>query len=323
MTVPQASDLSFVGIARETVFGTAVAPTAYIVVKEVKPKDKLTLLPDKGMRGSMVETYDETAGAIWAELEISGDCYPDTVPWFLTGLLGDLTTTGASAPFTHVNAVLNTGTGQPPSYTITDFYAITARQYAGFKVSEVSFKFSGDGLLEWSVKGLALASTTSSAPTPSWTAVGPLPGWIGAVSIAGSASAILIDGEFAIKRPVTPINTVDGTQAPYALWSGPVSCSGKMTLVMETDAQLTNYLTNAKPALDFNFAQGAGASATQVLLHTSKAAYTDAEISRGKDWMELSVNWEGLANTTDAGASGGYSPCKTTVKNAVAAGTYK
>jgi hypothetical protein len=321
--MPNASDLSFVGIFKETVFGTAGAPTAYIVVKEVKPKDKLTLLPDKGMRGSMVEVYDETTGAIWSELEISGDCYPDTIPWFLTAVLGDLGTTGASAPFTHTNAVLNSGTGQPPSYTITDFYAVNTRQYAGFKASEVSFKFSGDGLLEWSVKGLALASTTSSAPTPSWTSVAPIAAWTGAVTIGGSVSAILIDGEFTIKRPVTPINTVDGTQAPYALWSGPVSVDGKMTLVMETDAQLTNYLTNAKPSLDFNFQQGAGASATQVKLHTSKAAYSDAEISRGKDWVELSVNYEGLANTTDAGGSGGYSPCKTTVQNAVASGTYK
>ncbi|MFI1520647.1 phage tail tube protein [Kitasatospora cineracea] len=322
--MPLASARSFAGIAKETVFGTAVAATAFIPVTDIKPKDKLTLLDDKGYRGSMVDVYDKISGPIWAELDMSGDVFPDTIGWLATGILGDLATTGASAPFTHTAAVLNTGTGQPPSYTVTDYYGSTgARQYAGFKVSELGFKFSGDGLLQYSAKGLALASATAAAPVPSFTAVTPMAGWTGAVQIAGVSSTLLMDGEFTIKRPVTALSTADGTQAPYALWSGPVAVSGKMTLVMEDDAQLTNYLTNAKPALDFNFAQGAGSSAVQVKLHASKCAYSDAEISRGKDYIELSVSYEGLANTTDVGASGGYSPCKVTIQNAIAAGTYK
>lgn len=321
--MPQASARSFFGIAKETTFGTAVAATAFLPVTDIKPKDKLTLLPDKGMRGSMVEVYDEITGPIWAELEIGGDVFPDTIGWPVVGVLGDLTTTGASAPFTHAAAVLNTGTGQPPSYTGSDYYAITTRQYAGMKFSEVGFKFSGDGLLEYSAKATCLASATAANPTPSFTAVTPQAAWTGAVTIGGSASLLLIDGECAIKRPVTVIHTADGTQAPYALWSGPVSVSGKMTLVMEDDAQLTNYLTNAKPSLDFNFAQGAGAAATQVKLHMTKVAYSEAEISRGKDYIELSVSYDALANTTDVGASAGYSPIKVTLQNAIASGTYK
>ncbi|MFJ8437674.1 phage tail tube protein [Kitasatospora griseola] len=321
--MPQPTERSFAGIAKETTFGTAVAATAFIPVTDIKPKDKLTLLDDKGYRGSMVEVYDKISGPLWAELEFGGDVFPDTIGWAVTGILGDLTTTGASAPFTHAAAVLNTGTAQPPSYTFTDYYAITARQYAGLKFSELGFKFSGDGLLQYSAKGLALASAAASAPVPSFTSGAPIAGWTGAVQIAGVSSLLLLDGEFTVKRPVTALNTADGSQAPYALWSGPVSVAGKMTLIMEDDAQLTNYLTNAKPALDFNFSQGAGASAVQVKLHASKCAYSDAEISRGKDYIELSVTYEALANATDAGTSGGYSPCKITLQNAVTSGTYK
>jgi hypothetical protein len=101
-----------------------------------------------------------------------------------------------------------------------------------------------------------------------------------------------------------------------------VSASGKLTLVMEDDTQYLNYLNNSKPSLDINFSQGAGAAAVQVKLHMTKAAYTAAEISRGKDYIELSVDFDALANTTDAGASGGYSPIKVTLQNAVAASTY-
>ena len=39
---------SFLGIAKETTFGTPVAATAFIPVKTMTPKDNLTLLPDAG-----------------------------------------------------------------------------------------------------------------------------------------------------------------------------------------------------------------------------------------------------------------------------------
>lgn len=320
--MPQPTFRSFLGIAKETVFGTPVAATAYIPVKTMSPKDNLTLLDDQGMRGSMVDVYDKIAGPIFAEYGFDGDVFPDTIGWPVAGILGDLTTTGASAPYTHAASVLNTGTGQPPSYTLSDYYTIATRQFAGAKFNELGFKFSGDGLLNYSAKVTSLASATATAPTPSYTAVTPLAGWVGAVKIGGTASAFIVDGECTIKRNVTVINTSDGSQAPYALWSGPVSASGKLTLVMEDDTQYLNYVNNSKPSLDINFQQGAGAAAVQVQLHMTKAAFSGAEINRGKDYLELSVDYEALANTTDAGTSGGYSPIKVTLQNAVTSGTY-
>lgn len=320
--MPQPTFRSFLGIAKEVTFGTSVPATAFIPVKTLSPSDKLTLLDDQGMRGSMVDVYDKIAGPVYSEYGWDGDVFPDTIGWALAGVLGDLTTTGAAAPFTHAFSTLNSGTGQPPSYTLSDYYTISTRQFAGIKVSELGFKFSGDGLLSYSAKATGLASATTTEPTPSYTAVPPLAGWTGAVSIGGSSAAFVVDGECTIKRPVTVINTSDGSQAPYALWSGPVSASGKLTLVMEDDTQYLNYLNNSKPSLDVNFSQGAGAAAVQVKLHMTKAAFSGAEISRGKDYIELSVDYDALANTTDAGTSGGYSPIKATLQNAVASGTY-
>lgn len=320
--MPQPTFRSFLGIAKETAFGTAVPATAFIPVKTMSPKDNVMLLDDQGMRGSMVDTYDKIAGPVFAEYGFDGDVFPDTIGWALAGVLGDVVTTGASAPYTHAVSTLNTGTGQPPSYTVSDYYTIATRQFPGLKFSELGLKFSGDGLLNYSAKATSLASVPTTAPTPSYTDVPPLAGWTGAVTIGGSAATFVVDGECTIKRDVTVIHTSDGTQAPYALWSGPVSASGKLTLVMEDDTQYLNYLNNSKPSLDINFSQGAGASAVQVKLHMTKASYSAAEISRGKDYIELSVDYDALANTTDAGASAGYSPIKATLQNTIATGTY-
>jgi hypothetical protein len=321
--MPKSSLLSFLGIAKEATFGTAVPPTAFIPVTNVTPKDSVTLLEDKGWRGSMVETYNKIAGPVTATLDFDGDVFPDTLGWMVTGILGDLTTTGASAPFTHAAAVLNSGTGQLPSYTLTDTYSVATRAYAGAKFSELSLKFNADGLLTYSAKATTFGSVTATLPTASFTGVQVQPGWVGVAQIGGVSQTGVLDAEVSIKRPVSIMNTVDGTQAPTNLWSGPVTVDGKMTLIMEDDSQLTNYLTQVQPSLDFNFSQGAGAAATQVKLHMTKVAYSAADISRGKDYVEIPITFEALANSTDIGASGGFSPVKVTIQNAVTSGTYK
>lgn len=318
------TDLSVLGIAKETTFGTPVAATSFIPITGAPtPKDVVKFLQDKGMRGAMTDVYDQIAGIKSSTFDFAGDVFPDTFGFMLTGVLGDLTTTGASAPFTHAVSLLNSGDGQPPSYTITDYYAVNTRQYPGAKFNEVDFKFAADGMLTYSAKATALVSVPTTVPTASYTAVQPMAAWTGVVSIGGSAVHTVMDGNVNIKRPVAIIPTVDGSQAPHALWSGPLGVSGKLTLVMEDETQLTNYLMNTQPALDITFSTGAGASAVQVKFHMTQVMYQTADIGRGKEFIELAVAFTAKANSTDVGASGGYSPIKATLQNALVAGTYK
>ncbi|MFJ9616706.1 phage tail tube protein [Streptomyces noursei] len=320
--MPHSSNLSFLGIAKEATLGTPVAATAFIPVEKPTPKDVLTLLQDKGLRGSMVEVYNEISGPKHSTFDFGGDVFPDTIGWMLAGTLGDLVTTGASAPYTHAVAVLNTSDGQPKSYTLTDYYATGTRQYAGAKFSELVFKFNGDSMLTYSAKATAFASATTTVPTPSFTAIPPIAAWTGVVQIGGTTVSTVLDGEVTIKRPVTVIQPVAGSQNPANLWSGPVSVDGKLTLVMEDDTQLTNYLNNSQPSLDINFAAGSGTTAIQVKLHMTNVVYSAADIGRGKDYVELAVAFNARANTTDIGTSGGYSPIKATIQNAITSGTY-
>lgn len=316
------SNLSFMGISKEAQLGTPVPASAFIPVDKPTPKDSLTLLQDKGLRGSMVDVYNEVAGPKHSTFDFGGSVFPDTIGWLLAGVLGDVTTTGASAPFTHAMAVLNSGQGQPKSYTLTDYYATGTRQYPGAKFSELGFKFNGDSMLTYSAKATAFPSVTTTVPTPSFTSVPPIAAWIGAVSIAGTPVTTVLDGEVTIKRPVTVIQPVAGSQNPGNIWSGPVAVDGKITLVMEDDSALTSYLNASQPSLDINFASGTGASATQVQLHMTNVIYSAADIGRGKDFVEIAVTFSARANTTDIGASGGYSPIKATIQNAITSGTY-
>jgi hypothetical protein len=271
----------------------------------------------------MTETYAEIQTVKHSTFDFGGDVFADTFGFVLTGILGDLTTTGASAPYTHAISLLNTGDGQPPSYTLTDNYSVNTRQYPGAKFSDVDVKFSADGLLTYTAKTVALPSVTTTAPTASYTAVAPVASWTGTVTIGGTSSLSVMDGNITFKRAVSVIDTVDASQAPHALWTGPLTVSGKLTLVMEDETQLTNYLTNTQPSLDVTFQTGAGAALQSVKFHMSQVAYQSADISRGKDYVELPIAFNAVANTTDIGASSGYSPIKCTLQNAIVAGTYK
>jgi hypothetical protein len=326
-----ARNKSFIGINKETAHAAGVAPTpaapaasgGYIPVTSITPFDNIKYLEDKNWRGSMVEDYGIVQGNIYSEFEFGGDVFADTIGWPVAGVLGDVTTTGSAAPYTHAIALKNSGNGQTTSYTITDYNGVNARRFAGLQFHEIDFKFNADALLTYTAKGSGFQSDTSGTTSGnSYSAVVPTASWTGTTTIGGTTKLILEEGNCLISRPVNPIWTIDANQSPYQLFQGPVSVSGSLTFVVEDDTQLQNYLSNSQPSLQINFTTGSGATATQVQLNMTKCAFVVAKIDRGSDYVQLKVDYKAIGNATDVGASAGYSPIKVTLQNAIAASVY-
>jgi Phage tail tube protein len=329
MTV-QNTARSYLGIAKETTKGTPVAPTDFIPVAstKMKPVDVIgELLASDMAQGSLVKNYAYVQGRSNSTYDFGGPVYPDTIGYVLGGVLGSVTTTGSTAPYTHVISLKNaTSTGadaQPTAFTLTDFYAANVRAYPGIQFSDFSMKFTADGMLDYDAKGTGWSSQTASTPTPSFSTVLPTPVWLGTVSIGGTTISNAVDGNIDMMRPVTPIFGLANTKDPYQVFLGALETKGKVKFVMENDTELTRYLTNTQPALTFNWSQGTGASATQISFTVTKGAYTAAMIDRSKDFVEIDVEINAIANTTDAGSSGGYSNIKWTLQNAKPSGTYQ
>jgi hypothetical protein len=324
----QNSVRSYLGIAKEVTKGTAVTPTDFLPVmaSSLKPVDVIDPLYDKGLRGSMVENYNYVPGRTRSTYDFGGAVFADTVGYALAGLLGDVATVGASAPYTHTISLKNSSVAaadaQPISYTLTDFYAAAVRAYPGCQFSDFTLKFNADGMLEYDTKVTGWASAAAATPTPSFSTVLPTQVWQGAVTIGGSTITNSVSGEISMKRPVTPVYGISTTQNPYNVFLGALEVTGKITFVMEADTELTRYLTNTQPAIVLNWSYGAGAAAVQIQATLTKGAYVAAAIDRGQDMVQISVDINGQGNTTDAGASGGYAPIKWVLKNAKASGTY-
>ena len=324
----QASVRSYLGVAKEVTKGTAVVPTDFIPVmaSSLKPVDIIDPLYDEGLRGSNVKNYNYIPGRTRSTIDFGGTAFPDTIGYALAGVLGDVATTGASAPFTHTmsleNSAVAAADAQPLSYTFTDFYAAAVRAYSGVQMHDFTLKFNADGMLEYDAKGTGFASAAAATPTPSFSTILPTPVWRGSVSIASTTITNAISGEIAMKRPVTPIYGISTIQNPYSVFVGPLEVTGKITFVMEADTELTRFLTNTQPALVFNWAYGTAAAAVQIQATLTKGAYTAASIDRGSDFVQISVDINGQGNTTDQGASLGFSPIKWVLQNAKASGTY-
>lgn len=324
----QQSVRSYLGIAKEATKGTAVAPTDFIPVAKdsLKPQDIVDPLYDTGLRGSNVLNYAYIQGRTRSTVDFGGAVFADTVGYGIAGLLGSVATTGASAPFTHTISLKNSLTSdvdvQPISYTLTDFYAVDVRSYPGCQFSDFSLKFNADGMLEYDTKTTGWASSLVADPTPTFSTILPTPVWRGTVSIGGASVATAMSGNIDMSRPVTPVYGISNTQNPYQVFLGPLEVTGKITFLMETDAELTRFLNNTQPAIVLNWSYGTGASLVQIQATISKGAYTAAMIERGEDFVQVSIDLNGQSTTTDAGSTGGYAPIKWVLQNAKASGTY-
>jgi hypothetical protein len=86
-----------------------------------------------------------------------------------------------------------------------------------------------------------------------------------------------------------------------------------MTLIYNDDTFLTPMLNGTATAIDVTYTNGADS----LNLHCTNGLFTKAPVSRGGNgWMEISVDFTGVANTTDANTAGtGYSPIKATLIN--------
>ena len=322
MTLAQPSVRSYLGVAKEVTKGTPVAATAFIPINKdsFKPVDIIGPLYDEGLRGSMVQTYGYIQGRRHTEIDLGGLAYADTIGWILQSVLGADNVTGSTAPYTHAISLKNatSGDAQPDSLTITDYYAAGTRYYPGCQFHDFTLTFNADGQLEYTTKATGFPSTTTSAPTPSFSTVTATPVWTGTVTIAGSAKAYTQSGTLTMSRKIDPIFGISNTQAPYQVFVGALQVTGKLTFVMENDDELTRFLTNTQPSLVFNFSQGSSTTATEIQFTVSKGAYTTGAIERTQDHVQVTVDITAIANTSDAGASSGYAPIKWELKNAVA-----
>jgi len=217
----------------------------------------------------------------------------------------------------HTWSLLNnvTGTDQPPSITITDFNGEEWRQLSASQLDKLSFTIVPDKQTSVAVTWFANPSITPSSPSTSFSTARMAPGWTTQVSLGGSQITYVESFSLDLARGVKPIPAFQGTEGYYQYFAGPITATGKMTIIEQSGSPLLNdYLNGTEQALDVSFFDRKSGYGCR--LHCSNADFTTGAITRSKEWVEVELDVQLLPTTTDATA-GGVSPINISIGNAV------
>ena len=332
MTVnaPFLSANGWLGLITEVTRGTTPGSgtVAYIPTMDPKLTPNLTWLNDPSFRGSPVENYDQVPATRHDEIEFKTYLYNDTFPYILRGLLGSTHTTAGSGPYTHTIGLLSAPTtgSQPPSYSICLFDAADYYIVSGSQADSVELSFGASAAVEATVKykGNPWTTPTTAAPapftSPSFSSIVLAPAWDTTISIAGSQSYAVQDGKLTISRKTEPIFT-EGQQGPNPVFAGTCEVSGSLTLVVNSNADpfstssTPTALVRNQQATVLTFNDPNSAVVTSLAITMSKTQFQKPQRSQGKSFVEISVDFVAVANSTDA--ISGYAPLKTVTTNSV------
>lgn len=247
------------------------------------------------------------------------------------------------APYTSAFSVNNFGQataavpyqqGQPPTHTITHYQGVSptygARVFPGACCSELNIEFNAETeLLKWDSKWVAWPSVLAGAAvTSAPSSVTPIASWRGKFGFAGPATGgtqvtAIPSGKFMLKRQVEPDFTVQGTQAPYIIQRGPLDLTGTYEIIAADESHYNYMINNTQPQIQFVLDNGlSGVNDITITYDIQQSAINQAKMDSSKANIRYQMAFESIANTTNAGGTGGGSPCKVTVKNGVPANVY-
>lgn len=314
MTTALSSYSSFTGYAKETTYGTGVTVTAFPPSTGIQFEDVMNYTSDSAMRGSRVDSYNQVPTQGWGTFNYGGPIFMDTIGGPLKGIFGAEDLSGAG-PYVHKFGVLNSGTFQPPSYTLVDYVGngANALQYPGAIYSQVDITLDPAGLLTSTQQGLCQHSAVIAKPSQSFSAKSALAGYTGAISIGGSVNTSVLSGTVTLTQQTNAIPVINNSSPP--IWAGSVGVSGTLTILYIDDTIRLDMRNGTQVALDITYTSGADS----LNLHATDTLFTANPIQRDNNgYMTQAVAFTAVANTTDiATAGGGYSPLAATLTNTV------
>lgn len=227
-----------------------------------------------------------------------------------------------SGSYTHRFNILNSGTGQPPTHTATDFTGLTAtvgaRSYPSLCVSQLDFTGNAEALFMGKVTGNSWISTpAATTPVAATNYVVPIPSWVTNITIGTSAIYDIGQWAVSIKRQLQVYWTNQGFQNPYIIARGTLDATGTLNFSVAYDeTALLQFLNNTQPSVLIQVDNGlAGLSHIQYNFVFNQAAFIKSKIVRSAVLVGYDDDITAVANSTNSGGSGGVGPITVIVKN--------
>ena len=218
-------------------------------------------------------------------------------------------------PYTHKWAILNSGNGQPPTHTITDWTGLTptvgARAYTSACVSQLDFTGNAEQLLMQKVSGNSwLSQPAQSTPTNTTSFVVPVANWRSTVQIGGVQNNSFGEWTVSIKRMLQVYWTAQSAQSPFVIARGGLAITAGINQGVATDETMLNYLLAGAPlSLQFQVTNGlTGISELSLTINMTRAVEVKSKPTRNAVLIGYDSEFEATANSTDVGGSAGLGP---------------
>lgn len=307
---------TIVGLAKETTWGTGVAPTTadqFVPISNPKPELVIDPLYDRGYRGRASQDQGWQQGFKSSKYSFDAQFHPDVCGNWFMGIMGiDGWASGTTHPFTVQNASL------PPSYTVQDFYGITgsnSRSYTGLYFDSLSMSGTDKGPLKASVSlSGGNAPVLVAKPTAVYTTAVPFRTWDGALTLNSVLKTNLISYDLTLKRTVNPISAM-GTQNPTAANAFQLEATGKMSFYTTADTEYLLYETANQAAFPASIVFTNGSNTLTIVMTTCQFE-APTTFDRGTDYVKTMVTFRGIDNATDAGC------CKITLVGGKSGSSY-
>lgn len=250
-----------IGLAKETVRGTAVAPTYWLPVESSSINDKVEKQVQQSGFGVIADSDNSFVVNKYAEGSLSFHLEDKALGLMLFNLLGAVSTAGST---NYVHTFTYTNTNQHQSLTVGSFNPNESKLFPLSMINEFGITVEPNGFVTADVSFMSRIAKDWTTLSPTYTAVGNKflhqhLSFKVAANLAGLAAASTIDLkglDYSIAKNLLK-EDVAGTVAPGDIVNQEMSVSGSVTLTHD-DNTWRDYLLNGTPkAVEIKFTYGA------------------------------------------------------------------
>jgi len=233
--------------------------------------------------------------------------------------------TANTVGYTHKFAILNTGNGQPPTHSITDYTGLTAsvgaRVYPSCCLSSMEISGNAEQLLMLKVQGNSwLSAAASQKPSNTTNFVIPVANWRSTITVNGTQVFDIGEWSYSVKRQLQTYWTAQAGQQPFIIARGGLTMTGNFDYTVAMDeSPLTQMITSGYLPVVITISNGlAGTSLLTMTITTTTAQFVKSAPERNAVLVGYKDQFEAVANATDVGGTGGLGPGTITIQNNVA-----
>lgn len=253
------------GLAIESVKGTAVAPTYWVPYTTMSFFDKTETQAENQGMGVIADQDSLYVTMQMGEGDVDAQLYDQALGYILSSLLGTTPTTTGSNPYTHSFALSQTNVPQ----TLTVAWHDPDRNYLfpNAVVESLKCSVAPSGIVEYTVHFKSKRAREWSTLTPSFTTLGSkflhqhllFKLATDTASLAAATGISLKNLDFTIDRK-TIFDSVMGTVEPEDVLSQEISIEGELQLNLEDDTYRGYMLNGNYKAMEIKFNRSSSSS---------------------------------------------------------------